>query len=133
MLENFETTPDSFVDFVYENIYLGAISGSVSLMNHPPGGRPAPRLVELSDWFHTLGDLDRTMLTKAIGLAADSAIFSFLCVLDNVKAITDGHREEVKLKIISGTTERDLVPEGSYEELHGFFRSLVDEGLGRDE
>lgn len=61
-------------------------------------------------------------------LAADHAVFGVLCMLDNVRRVSDDRDEQLVLKIAKGGAERRL-KEDETVEFHDLFTSLASEGL----
>jgi hypothetical protein len=79
-----------FVDAVRLAVKDAAVTGTVSQLARPPGRKPDESLLGLSAWFNQLAPQDRNKLEQVIDLAANLAVFGFLCVLDGVRAIEDG-------------------------------------------
>lgn len=123
-------TGTEFIDVVYNDVYLAAIRNVQRTLENPPGRQPASRVLAMHDWFISLAEADRDMLREVVAYAADHAIFGLLCVLDNVQPVVDGYREQLELQVRAGGAQRNLAEEG--EELHGLFRSQVDEAAGWD-
>ena len=57
---------------------------------HHRGKRSGEQLLVLHRWYESLPTRDRQMLKQALQLAADSAVFGMLCLMDNVRPVTDG-------------------------------------------
>jgi hypothetical protein len=116
---------DELTEVVYRDVYRAAVQDSLSLITAPPGRRPPESLMELHRWYESLGNEDREMLRKVMAFTADSAVFGLLCLIDNVRPVTEGYRETLSLKVRSASgEERQLAPEGV--ELHAEFRARVD-------
>jgi len=119
-----------FIDVVYEDVYAATSRSIKSALEQPSGRQPAPRLVAMHEWFTSLSGDDKEMLSEVVRYAADYAIFGVLCLLDNVQPVVDGYRETLELFVCANGEQRKLTDEG--EELHGLFRSRVDESAGWD-
>ena len=118
-------TVDDLTEVVYRDVYCAAVQDSLSLITAPPGRRPPESLMELHRWYGSLGGEDQDMVRKLMAFTADSAVFGLLCLIDNVRPVTDGYRETLSLKARSASgEERQLVPDGV--ELHAEFRARVD-------
>lgn len=48
------------------------------------------------------------MVRKLLAEAADSAIFGLLCMIDNVRAISDGGELELRVSVLQGDDRYDL-------------------------
>ena len=83
-------TPDYFVDALKTHCRDAAVNDCASLLEHPPGRRPAADLVALSHWFKSLSEVDRQSVLSAMRMAADATLFGVLCVIDGVRVIEDG-------------------------------------------
>jgi hypothetical protein len=115
---------DDLTEVVYRDVYRAAVQDSLDLIIAPPGRRPPESLMELHRWYESLGSEDQKMVRKVMAFTADSAVFGLLCLIDNVRPVTDGYRETLSLKVCSASgEERQLVPEGV--ELHAEFRARV--------
>ncbi len=117
---------DDFVQGIHDNVFRAAVDDAVSIMSRPPGRAPRPERLELSRWWGGLGEGDRDMVRRALTLAADLAVFGFLCVLDNVRTIADS--PELFLRLHAEVDGADyLIPADEATELHDLFGALVSE------
>ncbi len=114
---------EEFVEGIHSAVYQSAIEDVLTTMAHPPGRRPRPHLVKLSEWFGGLVGEDRERVKGVIRLAADHAVFGVMAVLDGVRTIDDEHTE-LYLRTGDGT----LLNED--HDLHELFRISVDHELG---
>lgn len=76
-----------FVDAIRTEVRDAAVSDVMSLIEHPPGRRPSPALVSLSQWFNGLSDADKQQIRRAVEMASNHATFGFLAVLDGARSI----------------------------------------------
>ncbi|MBF5041328.1 hypothetical protein FGE12_02945 [Aggregicoccus sp. 17bor-14] len=83
-------TPEEFVEVVRQVVMQGAVRAAVSLLERPPGRRPAPKLVAASAWYNGLSEQDREQVRGVAAMASHAAVFGFLAVLDGVRVIEDG-------------------------------------------
>jgi hypothetical protein len=114
-------TPEEFIAQIRQVVYKSAASGTMSLIEKPPGRKPPENLVALSKWFSQLPDSDKDMVRKAITLAAHGATFGMLAVLDGVRQIEDSPlKGRLELHYIKGD-QRTLLNEPSAEALHDLF------------
>jgi len=106
-----------FVDILRIVVRDSAASQELSVLSSPPGRRPSPDLQERSNWYNSLSDDQKKILSSVILDVADRAVFGFLCVLDGVRAIEDdidkGHLE---LRYVKDNSTLLNPPEG--EMLH---------------
>ena len=82
-------TPEEFVKAVKIAVVRSSVDGTVSELAKPAGRRPAPELVELSEWYKRLPPEDQKQLAAVVARACRLATYGFLCVLDGLKAIED--------------------------------------------
>ena len=115
---------DDFVQGIYDAVFRAAVDDAVSMMSRPPGRTPPPERMELSRWWGGLGEGDRDMVRRALELAADLAVFGFLCVLDNVRTIADVPDLMLRLHAEVDGAEQ-LIPADEATELHDLFGALV--------
>lgn len=80
-------TPEEFVRAVDVVVHKAAATGTVDILQKPPGRRPSPELAELSRWFHGLGPDDKAAVSRVASLAAGQATYNFLLVLDGILAV----------------------------------------------
>jgi len=78
-----------FVDAIQTEVRDAAADGVMSLLECPPGRKPSPALVSLSQWFNALSDADKRRAREVAMMASDQATFGFLAVLDGVRVIND--------------------------------------------
>ena len=93
-----------FVDAVRTEVRDAATEGSMSLLGRPPGRRPDPELVRLSQWFNALPEIDKGRVREVAALASHQATFGILAVLDGVRVIESGpDRGALELWYVKGT------------------------------
>ena len=115
-------TPEEFVDALKRDCRDSAVSGCLQTFRAPPGRKPSPELVELSDWYRALSSHDQEKVAAAMHQAADATLFSVLCVIDGLSAIEPcGEKSDFKLSATRGGVESVIAP-GS-EFLHDILRS----------
>jgi hypothetical protein len=92
-----------FVDAIRSEVKDAATQDVMSLLERPPGRRPAPNLVSLSHWFNALPEADRLRVREVAAMASHAATFGLLTVLDGVRVIEDGaDRGTLELRHIKG-------------------------------
>lgn len=119
-------TSEEFVKRVQIAVYESTIKGALSLLEKPPGRRPSPGLVELSQWFNELSAEDKEHVRAAIQLAAGNAVFGMLVVLDGERSIREADEPLGLLELRHNTEGQSVLlndPEG--EPLHDIFRALI--------
>jgi hypothetical protein len=116
--------PIDFVQSLKSECRDSAVSDCVSSFEDPPGRRPSPALVELSQWFLGLQATDRQFVIRAMQEVADSTLFGVLCVLDGVRAIESEHdKSEFTVSAARGGVVSVIAP--GEEFLHDMYRSEV--------
>ena len=76
---------DLFLASVIERARNGVIKDvRTRLAEGPPGRRPSPDAVALSEWFRRLSSEDQTRITEILREAVDAAVFGTLVVLDGL-------------------------------------------------
>ena len=78
-----------FVDMIRHVVRDGAELEILSNLLKPPGRQPAPAMLQKSEWYHQLGEVDRALVQEVIKDSVHHAVFGFLCVLDGVRAFDD--------------------------------------------
>lgn len=79
-----------FIEAIRTEVQDSASEETISLLQSPPGRRPVPALVSLSQWFNALSEADRQRVREVAAIASHAAVFGFLAVLDGVRVIEDG-------------------------------------------
>lgn len=115
-------TPPEFVAAIHEVVVKDGIVGDLQLLENPPGRRPNPKLVVMSDWYKGLSPADRAMVVDAMTLAAETTAFGFFAVLDGVRAIERVPGGELELWFVRPDA-RDRLNDPDEEELHETYRS----------
>jgi hypothetical protein len=81
---------EEFVEAIKFVVREPAISGTLQVLNRPPGRRPNATLVENAAWYASLSKHDRERLASVLAQSVDMAIFGLLCVFDGVRAAENG-------------------------------------------
>lgn len=119
-------TSDEFVRRIQRAVYESSISGSLSLLEKPPGRRPSQRLVELSRWFGHLGPEDKEYLRATIEMAVHGAVFQMLTVLDGVTSVHETGEERGRFELwYKSGTNAVLLNSPADENLHDLFVQYV--------
>jgi len=79
-------TSYEFVEAI-KKITQAALSGLLKTFVEPPGRKPAPELVRISNFFKSLSDEDKKTFTEALELTTRQSACNFLSVLDGALAI----------------------------------------------
>jgi hypothetical protein len=79
-----------FVEVIRLVVQEGSVDDTRSVLSRPPGRKPAPELVALSEWFQQLRSEDQANVLRVARLTSGYAVFGFLSVLDGVRAIDNG-------------------------------------------
>lgn len=92
-----------FVAAIKSEVQDSATDGTILNLERPPGRRPPPSLVFLSQWFNALTEADRQRVREVASLASHGAVFGFLAVLDGVRVIESGtDRGKLELRYVKG-------------------------------
>jgi hypothetical protein len=113
---------DQLADVIRREVFEATVTGCEAVLTNPPGRAPDASSVAMSQWYTQLADEDRAQVRNVLTMAADSAVFGMLCLLDNVRPIVDGFRQELRLSIEAGGKRYDFDPT---DPLHDAFRSAV--------
>ena len=113
-----------FVQVIKKVVTDSTIRSIEELITEPPGRMPQKKLIELSNWFKTLSEDDKKWLRQIIKDTASSSVFSFLCVLDGVKAIEAGGNKGKLLLYYERDGEQTLINDFDKELLHDIYNSL---------
>jgi hypothetical protein len=76
-----------FVDVVRTVVMDAAVEGVVKCLTDPPGRKPAPSLLALSQWFVALSADDRNMVRQALEEASHAAVFGLFAVIDGARRV----------------------------------------------
>jgi hypothetical protein len=90
-------TPSQFVEALERHCRDAAASDTVEMMRAPPGRKPSASLVELSEWYMSLGQEHRVMVARVAQLAAHQCLFGVLCALDGARPVFSA---DISLKVI---------------------------------
>jgi hypothetical protein len=114
-------TAEEFISIIHQFVYMSAVSGTLSLLEKPPGRKPPKNVVTVSKWFAGLSENDKEMLRLAMAMAAHHATFGVLAVLDGVQVIEDSRvKGTLELYYVKGD-ERTLLNAPKGEFLHDLF------------
>ncbi|MBX3373174.1 MAG: hypothetical protein KF817_05010 [Phycisphaeraceae bacterium] len=111
-----------FVRAITTVVYSAAVKGTLDVIESPPGRRPDPRLVELSQWFHSLSSEGRMAIVEIVELAANQATYNFLLVLDGLLTLEPiGAKGNLELFHVQGGA-RNQVNSMDGEQLSTLFK-----------
>jgi len=116
-------TETDFATAIKTEAYDAAVVDAIQLLRNPPGAKPRPELVRLSDWFLSLPESDQQMVADAVRLGALGAAFGVLAMLDGVRVWENSQKGDLRILSSDGT---DLNPN---HDLHDRFRYAIDSEL----
>ena len=110
---------DEFVAAIKMAVRDSAIRGVISCLEEPPGRTISDRDKEMSNWYISLSDREKTLLQNIVMEGVDLSLFSYFCVLDGVQEF-DYEKGELELYYIKGDEKR-LLNDIRDEYLHDLF------------
>lgn len=114
-------TKEEFVKRLKLIVHDSAINSCILTLEQPPGRRPHKSLVTLSAWYNQLSLEDQERVRETAALAARSAVFGMLAVLDGVRAFSDPE-ENASLELwYKSPGESVLLNEMAGDFLHDIF------------
>jgi hypothetical protein len=90
-------TKKEFISAINATVVHESISSVEKNLVAPPGRQPSEQLIKLSHWFNGLNEKDKSYVKDLITESVEMATFSFLCVLDGVRAIDNYNSERENL------------------------------------
>jgi hypothetical protein len=115
---------EQFVETLKIVVHDAAIRDVEQSLERPPLRKPPESLAELSRWYRSLTQSDRERLRQVIRLSVHASVFGLLCVLDGVRAISDGGQTQLDLQAVEAGQRTPLNP-GSGEMLHDLYQAQV--------
>ncbi len=112
---------EEFVEVLKVVVRDGAASDVIGVLNAPPGRRPSRELIERAEWYKSLKEGEKKLLSEVVVDAVNRAIFGFLCVLDGVRSIEDGE-DKGRLELIYHKDESVLLNPSEGEMLHDLWQ-----------
>lgn len=79
-----------FVNMIRVAVEEAASKGVIDALRFPPGRRPDPQLLNLSNWFNGLSEEERSYLFKVVQMTAQQTVYNLLLLLDGLLAIESG-------------------------------------------
>ncbi|HSN96701.1 MAG TPA: hypothetical protein VLS89_00340 [Candidatus Nanopelagicales bacterium] len=76
-----------FIDAIQQAVLTASANDTVTILEKPPGKRPQPELLALSNWFQQLSAEDKQMVHNVAMMASRNAVFGFLAVLDGARQV----------------------------------------------
>ncbi len=108
------------VKLIKEVVSSSAVDCTIENLEDPPGRRPDKLLVDRSEWYKSLSEKDQEMMRNILIEAVDESIFGFLCVLDDVRSISN-QGDTNNLTLSHGKT---LLNDNDDESLHGIYNNV---------
>jgi len=98
-----------FVSAIKTAVCDAAGKGTLDVLMQPPGRRPDPQLVKLSQWFRAQPPDDRAAVAAIVELAANQATYNFLLALDGVLTLEQsGAKGKLELFYVKDRTRTRL-------------------------
>jgi hypothetical protein len=97
-----------FVQGVLFNLHSSIRSAIEFIQNPPPGRKPLWNHLEMHRWYDGLVDSDKEMVQKLIKDTYQTAVYSFLMVLDH-KMFFEGYGEKGELQLYYRSPEGEVV------------------------
>jgi hypothetical protein len=99
----------NFIDIIKHSVRDAVVSGTLRILQRPPGRRPSAELTENSLWY----EAQRARLSSVIQFAVDQAVFGFLYVIDGVRVIENAESKgRLELRYIREKTTVLNPPDG---------------------
>ena len=112
-------TTSDFVRALKEAVVKRSQQAVENTLISVPGRRPAPKLLELSNWYNALDESTKQIVNEIIGETVEQTTFNFLCILDGVSAIEDSEiKGHLELNYVSQKGEKSLLNDPEQEYLH---------------
>ncbi|MFI5011703.1 MAG: hypothetical protein ACHQAY_05090 [Hyphomicrobiales bacterium] len=109
-----------FISAIKQVVRDGAIRATIRTLENPPGRRPSQELLDRAEWYRSLEPRHRTRISEVIADAVDSAVFSFLCVIDGVRVVENGPvKGDFELRYVKGGSTLLNAPDD--EMLHDLY------------
>jgi hypothetical protein len=119
-------TAKQFTERIRRAVYESSVEGVIGLLQKPPGRRPSPTLVDLSQWFNQLPLDEKERVRATIHLAVRASVFGMLTVLDGVTSIRENGEPSGSLELRYNSEEQSvLLNDPAGELLHDLFASQV--------
>lgn len=111
----------TFINLIKSEVADSAVESTIDNLVDPPGRNPSSEMLALSQWYDSLPNEGKANVHKIITDAVKESIFGFLCVLDDVRSISEsGERNNLELYHLDNETKIQLNDEvGEY--LHDVF------------
>jgi len=83
----------TFINAIERYVRDAAVISTIRMLEAPPGRQLPGEVRDRSDWYKNLSDEDRLRVREVISLAAHSALFGMLAVIDGSRVIDEvgGH------------------------------------------
>jgi hypothetical protein len=108
---------------------IAAVAGIIDQLKAPVGSESHEAVSRAVAWYSHADDASRSVLEYAMKEAAELAVFSFLCILDDVSVIEDGP-DHGRLELHYVKDERvTLLNDPDEPELHNFFNACFADRL----
>lgn len=116
-------TPDEFVQALKRVAAEDAVDSVKQVLKQPPGRRPDPRMVDLSQHYNQMDPTEQRFIGQTMELVARQAVFGVLAVLDGVRSVEGfGPKGEFQLYYQKGDERTRLNSPGG-EMLHDIFNA----------
>ncbi|QYR22336.1 hypothetical protein KZ483_04925 [Paenibacillus sp. sptzw28] len=113
--------PEQFIGIIKDQIRDAGINETIEFIKKPPGRKPRKKHVELSEWFNSLTDKDRSNVMKMMEEAVDASLFGLFCTLDGVRSVGE---QTFELYVVENG-DKKLLNDQNEEALHDIYNSMT--------
>ncbi|MDX5631064.1 MULTISPECIES: hypothetical protein [unclassified Brenneria] len=110
-----------FIDVLNTVVRDAAVEDTISILESPPGRKPAKELIKLSEFYNKQNEESKLLINKIMKYVADDAVFGMLCVIDGVRAIEDDNKGELILNYQNA--KNSTVTLNANKDLHDIFNA----------
>lgn len=107
-----------FVEAIRKSVDEGSVEALKSVLTKPPGRSPKQEWKELSKWYNEGDDDQKSKIISLIKEAVSMSVFSFLCVLDGIRAIENSFDKGQLFLYYEKDKQRVLLNDPDKEYLH---------------
>lgn len=118
-------TREHFVEAIKTEALDTAVRDTLLDLQNSPGRKSVAPLADVQQWYRSLDSGSQKFVEQVARMAADSATFGVMAILDGVRAIEAGDKGDLILEYRKGAT-RLLLNDPSEELLHDGLARLFD-------
>ncbi|MFD2036345.1 hypothetical protein ACFSKL_16190 [Belliella marina] len=115
---------EEFIKKIKTVVSEATISDVLENLESPAGRNPNKELLDVSNWYNSLDQLNKFYIRRIIETSVDTSVFGFLCVLDEIRTVENSPNKGSLKLFYTNEEANTLINNHEEEYLHDLYNNL---------